>query len=580
MIKTMKKLLTYARPWRGTLILTVTVLVIGALMNLVTPAVAREITARLSDIGATSLREIIFLALLLGGAYVVRGVCRFLALWQAHVAAWNYVPALTLKAYDHIQCLTPKWYGNHQTGDIMSRVLNDTRELEVLIAHALPDLISNVIIILGVIVMVFTINPMLAAIALIPVPFVIYASTFYSKKVAPLYKKNRKFFGSLNGSMQEQISGIKEIQAFSATEREHVRMDAMRKTYTMLNVRANFANGIYNPLIELLTSLGTVLVTGIGGALALKGSLSAADLVGFFMYLTLFYTPLTSLARLAEDVQNTVAAGERVLQLLDEKPDIKEKENAIKAKLGEGKLEFEKVGFTYDEGAEPVLSDVSFVAMPGTMTAIVGATGAGKTTITSLIERFYDTTSGRILLDGVDIRELTLDSLRQNLSLVLQDVFLFNGTILDNIRYGYPKATIEDIEAASKAAHVDDFVRDLPDGYDTVVGERGIKLSGGQKQRIAIARAILRPSPILILDEATSAVDNKTESLIQESMDELCGKKTLIVIAHRLSTIRKADNIIVLENGRISQSGTNDELMKAEGLYRQLKAAQDNIVAQ
>ena len=308
---------------------------------------------------------------------------------------------------------------------------------------------------------------------------------------------------------------------------------------------------------------------GIGGALAMKDVLTVSDVVGFFMYLSLFYSPIATLSRIVEDMQNAFAGGHRVLSILDMEPEIKDSENAVDIGRAKGEIEFRDVSFSYKE-SEPVLKNLSFKVETGKMVAFVGATGVGKSTIVSLMERFYDPVCGSVLLDGKDIRDITVESLRRNISMVLQDVFLFNGSIYDNIAFGNPSASRDEIIKAAETARVSDFVCRMPDGYDTVIGERGVRLSGGQKQRIAIARAILKNTPVLILDEATSAVDNETEALIQQAIDELSKSRTVVVIAHRLSTVMKADNIIVLEDGKIAEQGNHKELLKLGGIYAKL----------
>lgn len=552
----------------------------AALMGLVTPEVVRRLTGSLQDPSAMTVQVIGTYAVILVGAYLLRGVCRFLSSYLAHVAAWKFVGDMTMRVYDKLQTLSMRYFGQQQTGEIMSRAANDTRQLELLIAHAVPDLISNVLIIVGVAVMLFIINPILAALTLIPVPFVLVASWFFSGKVGPMFRRNQKVMGELGGMLQDNISGIKEIQAFGKEEHEHLKMGDFCQYYSHVNIRANFVNAILNPTIEFLTSIGTIVVVAGGGLLAMHGHMPVADVVGFFMYLSLFYQPLTVFSRLVEDIQSALAGGERIVEILDMEPEIQDRPSARELGPIKGKIAFDHVSFFY-QADEPVLQDVSFTAQPGEMMALVGATGVGKSTIVSLLERFYDPVEGRVLLDDTDIREVTVSSLRRNLSMVLQDVFLFNGTIFDNIAYGVDSATQEQVTEAAKAACAHDFIAEMPQGYQTMIGERGVRLSGGQKQRIAIARAVLRNTPVLILDEATSAVDTETEAQIQQAIDNLAGKHTVVVIAHRLSTVMRADTILVLEKGRVVERGRHEELMQRNGLYAKLCRVQmDKITPQ
>lgn len=570
-----------AKKYRKYIIFAAAALILSSLLSLFTPYIVQLLISKLTAAEGVVLNELVKLGVILVAAYLGRAVCRFISLSQSHVAAWNFVGELTLECYDKLQSLSMRYYSDKQTGQLMSTMLNDSRQLELLIAHSLPDLCSNVIIIVAVAVALFIINPVLMLLTMIPVPFIIIVSSLFSTRVAPLFQINQKVYAELNGLTQEKLSGMKEIQANSKEEFEHGRMKDFCKHYSFVNIRANYAGALFHPSVELLTSIGTVIVLVAGGFLVTKARMNVAEIVGFFMYLSLFYTPLAALSRLNEDVQNALASGERVLNLLETKPDISDSNDAVEIPTAaEPEIRFDDVTFSYNDDIK-VLENVSFTAKAGEMTAVVGVTGAGKTTLVSLVERFYQPDSGRILYGGVDINEYKIDSLRSKLSMVMQDIFLFNGSVTENIAYGVDNATPEQIKAAAVIACADGFISRMPEGYETQIGERGVKLSGGQKQRIAIARAVLRKTPVIILDEATSAVDTETESEIQRAIENLRSgdtKPTLIVIAHRLSTVRRASRIIVLEEGKVAETGNHETLIRAGGIYAKLCGVQDSLL--
>ncbi|MDR2525625.1 MAG: ABC transporter ATP-binding protein/permease [Oscillospiraceae bacterium] len=564
-MKLILRFLKIAKPWWWAMGVTVAALIAAAGLNLLTPQIVRQLTAGLT---ANTLDDkgLLQLVLLLVGSYVLRWLMRFFAMYLAHVAAWSAVGELIAQVYTKLQALSMRFFGQRQTGDLMSRAVMDSRQMETLFAHTLPDLFSNFCVLLGVTALLFSIHPRLALLTLIPVPGIAVLSRVFAKKVVPLFHKNAKMLGELCSIFQDNISGMKEIQAFGREETERLKMLSFCRAYAGINIHANFAAGLFHPSVEFCTSVGTVVVVGIGGWLSTRHQLSVADLMGFFMCLGLFYQPLTTLARLAEDLSACVASGRRVLEILESESEIGEAADAKPLQNVRGEIVFRDVSFAYQPD-EPVLEHISFTVKPGQMIALVGPTGVGKTTIVSLVERFYDPNEGQIFIDGQDIRGVTLQSLRENMAMVLQDVFLFNGTVGENIAYGLKDATQAQIEEAARAACADSFIRALPQGYATEIGERGQRLSGGQKQRLAIARAVLRGAPILLLDEATSAVDNETEAQIQTAMEQLGGKHTILVIAHRLSTIQKADSILVIDEGRIKEQGTHGELIALGGIY-------------
>ena len=535
------------------------------ILNFTTPALVRELTSRLEQNTLTE-KFIWILAGVLFLAYLLRFLFSFLSSFLSHKVSWNLVPEIYWKMYDHLQKLSLHFYHNKQTGDLMSHIINDADKVETLISHALPDIFSSVFTIMIIVVLLFSINVKLALATCIPIPFVIIFAVKFSSRISTIFVKSRKVMGEINAILQDNLSGIKEIQAFGKQKEESKRVHEITRKYAALEVTALKNITFFRPMIQFFTSIGTVVVLGYGGWMGLHGELPISDIVGFILYLNLLYEPVTTMSRTLEDFTRAFSGAIRIFEILDSEPDIVDLPEAIPMEKCEGGLTFENVSFHYSFES-PVLKNVNFHVDPGKMLALVGPTGVGKTTIISLLERFYDPQEGRVLIDGQDIRKYKIDSLRKNISMVLQDVFLFHGTIEENIAYGAVNANIEQIIEAAKIASAHEFIQDMPDGYKTMIGERGVRLSGGQKQRIAIARAVLRNSPILILDEATASVDVQTEKEIQDSIQKLAGTRTIIVIAHRLSTVKRADQILVLDQGEVVEAGTHEELSKNGGLY-------------
>ena len=539
-------------------------------VNLTSPRVLSALTGIVSrGVQEQDLRTIRILTMEILLLYLLRVVFRFLSNYMAHRAAWYLVGDVRKKVYDKMERLDLSFFHDKQTGDLMSRVINDTRDFELLYAHIIPDLMTNFVTFTGVLVILLSINARLALFTCFPIPLVLISGIFFSKKVQPLFRTSRRKEGELSGKLQDNLSGVHEIQSFGKEDFETVRFGDKVFQHVTAMLDALRSSAIFHPTIEFISSLGTVLVVAVGGVMAYQGRVDVEDIVSFLLYLNLFYQPVAGLASLMENMQQAMAGAERVFTILDTEPEIRDRDGAEDIDVCEGKVQFENVGFSYESG-EKILDDISFTVEPGKMLALVGPTGVGKTTMTQLVSRFYEPQTGRILLDGKDIMDITVSSLRRNISPVLQDTFLFNGTVSENIAYADPDASMDQIVAAAKAAYIHDDIMQMPDGYDTQVGERGVKLSGGQKQRIAIARAILRKSPIIILDEATASVDVETERKIQQAISDLIGKKTIIAVAHRLSTIKNADEILVLEDGKIAEQGTHSELIEEGGIYARM----------
>jgi ATP-binding cassette, subfamily B, bacterial len=572
-MKSLRKLFPYLRPYRWYMLVVLFASAGITGMNLVNPWLIRELIQMIrADKPNNTLDRVTSLALVLIVVFIVRAICRFLYAYIAHIMAYNFVNDLRIALYDHLQRLSARFFAEHQTGELLKRVISDTREIEPLFAHYIPDMTVNLLMLTGVGFILFNLNATLALVTLLPMPLLLFSNMFLGERMRKAMKDASTRLGKLTGMVQDNLVGIKEIQLFTQEQREHHRIGTASSDTTRTLLHGLKMQALLSSSIELLTATGLVIIVLFGGRAALAGTMPVEDLVAFVLYLGMFYQPITVMAQMNEMLMIALTGAEHVVEVLDIQPDVDDTPGCIDPGRLNGEVEFKDVYFEYNEHV-PTLNHVSFKVKAGQMLALAGTTGAGKTTIASLLPRFYDVASGSITIDGIDIRTMSISGLRSNISMVLQDVFLFNGTILDNIRYGALNASDEDIIRASQAARAHDFIMALPDGYATHIGERGVKLSGGQKQRLAIARAVLKNAPILILDEATSAVDTETEAEIQEALNALMRGKTSIVIAHRLSTIKHADQILVLEHGRIIEQGRHDDLIYGNGRYQRLHEA-------
>ncbi|MBU3143056.1 ABC transporter ATP-binding protein [Clostridium sp. CF012] len=547
--------------------------IVSTLLQLYSPWVIRELTALAINGDPEIASKSLVMGLTLLATYILMCFCSFTRGYFTHYGAYHYVADLRTALYNKMQHLSMGYYNDKQTGQLASRIMNDVVNTELLIAHAVPDLIVNVLTLGSVAVILFLINVKLAFISLIAIPFLMAANVGYSKYVRPQWRLNQKALGELSGALHDNLSGMKEIQVFNQQDYETEKIASLARNQTNAFLNATKMGELFHPSIVFLSSVGSVAVIIYGGYLNSIGEASIADIVGFIMYLTLFYQPITNLSGVNENLNNAIAGCERVFEVMDEVSSVQEKPNPTELKNVKGAVEFCNLTFHYNPDLT-VLCGINLKIKPGQTVALVGTTGVGKSTIASLLNRFYDPVEGEIRVDGINIRDVSLKSLRDNVSMVLQDTFLFTGTVYENIAYSCKNASRKQVIEASKAANAHEFIETLENGYKTLIGERGVRLSGGQKQRISIARALLRNAPILILDEATSSLDTKTEREIQHSLEYLFKGRTTLVIAHRLSTIRSADQIVVLDGSGIAEQGTHDELLQKCGSYAKLCSMQ------
>lgn len=580
-MRSLFRVISYIHPYQHLAYATLLAAMLTTLMDLVPPWLIKVVIDDVIKAGNLPLLKWVIGALI--GAYLFKNLLNLARIRFNNTLEQKVIYQMRDDVYRALQNLSISYFDNRATGEMMSRVNSDVNNLERIIIDGVEAIVMATLTLLGISVMLFAINWKLALLALLPIPLLVLGASIFTRKVHRLYHQLRQKLAQLNALLQDNLSGIREIMAFNRQEYERGRFNKKSEDYCATQLKVARLWSFYSPGMIFLGSLGTVLILSFGAHQVVRGDMTIGELVAFLSYLALFYTPINQIHSVNHMLQHALASGERVFEIIDARPEVQEPKDPVtpaSALNGErkvlGYVVFHRVSFNYREDV-PVLQEVDFEVQPGEKIALVGPSGSGKSTIIKLLMRFYDVDQGGITIDGVDIRRFKLSYLRDQIAMVQQEPFLFNGTVRENILYGDLLADQDRMIAAAKAARAHEFIVNLPEGYDTWIGERGVKLSVGQKQRLAIARALLKDPPIIILDEATSNIDTETEAKIQEALENLIQNRTTFIIAHRLSTLKHVDRILVIQNGRVVESGTHEELLQLKGLYTTLYEAQFQV---
>lgn len=572
--KILKRSFGYLAKYRGLFTASLSVTVAVTAMRLLPPYLTVILVDDVLAVKNTGAMVWMIAAIL--GVYVLQAILGVAHIYLTHWLGNRVVVDLRTDVYRHVQRLALKFYDKRQTGWIMSRVTNDTSFLQNFMVNQVQEIVVHVLTLVGIAIVLFMLDPFLALLALVPTPLVLLGTTAFAKRMHRVYHRIWRRVSNMHAVLGDTIPGIRVVKAFTREDEEVAKFAHSNEQVFEENMKAIRMASLFYPAMGLTTAIGLVIVWGYGGLQVIADAITLGTLVGFISYMGQFYAPIQALSRSTEQLQGAITAAERLFEILDTQPEPDENEGTRMQEL-KGEIVFDDVSFYYEKG-DPVLQGINFTIRPGEMIGLVGSSGSGKTTLVNLIARFYEVSEGRILLDGVDLKDVDLQFLRENVGMVLQEPFLFHGSIAENIAYGRPGASMSDIVRAAMMANAHGFIMEMADRYDTRIGERGVGLSGGQKQRISIARAILKDPRILILDEATSAVDTETERLIQEAIDRLVQGRTTIAIAHRLSTLQAADRLFVMQDGRIAETGTHAELLaKEDGVFAKMVQMQAEI---